>query len=148
MGRMRLTVAWVGKTKSPALRAATDEYLARLATFSRLATVAAWPLTTAATADAQLRRRAATARLWLCDPAGRAFDSPAFARWLEREAGAGHELLLAIGGADGFSPAVREAACGAIALSPLTFPHELARVVLLEQLYRALAILSHHPYPH
>ncbi|MGH9417064.1 MAG: 23S rRNA (pseudouridine(1915)-N(3))-methyltransferase RlmH [Terriglobales bacterium] len=144
---MRLTVAWVGKSKSPALRAATDEYLARLGAFSRLATVTPWPLTVA-TAEAQLRRQAAGARLWLCDPAGRGFDSPAFARWLEREGGAGRELVLTLGGADGFSAATRTQAAGAISLSPLTFSHELARVVLLEQLYRALAILSHHPYPH
>ena len=145
---MRLTLVWIGKTRQPATALAASEYLSRLRTFSRWATVTGEEL---AGRDPQraLLRRARAARLWLLDPAGRAFDSPAFARFLEREAELyPQEMILAVGGPDGFSPELTAAAAGALSLSPLTLSHELARLVALEQVYRALAILSHHPYPH
>ncbi|HVA63676.1 MAG TPA: 23S rRNA (pseudouridine(1915)-N(3))-methyltransferase RlmH [Terriglobales bacterium] len=146
---MKLAVAWVGKTKQAATKAGTEEYLGRLRGFARFATVAGEELAGKAPEQALLRR-ARGARLWLLDPAGRVFTSPEFARFLEREAAAypQQELLFAVGGADGFGPEVAAAAAGRLSLSPLTLSHELARLVLLEQVYRALAILTHHPYPH
>lgn len=99
--------------------------------------------------QAALLRRAAKARLFLLDPGGTQLDSPQFAAWLERQlAVPSTELLLAVGGADGFESAVHARADGRISLSPLTFSHALARLVLFEQLYRALATLNHHPYAH
>jgi 23S rRNA (pseudouridine1915-N3)-methyltransferase len=56
-------------------------------------------------------------------------------------------VTFCVGGADGFSEGFREHADTLLALSPLTLPHELARVVLLEQLYRAFTMLANHPYP-
>ncbi|MGN6593961.1 MAG: 23S rRNA (pseudouridine(1915)-N(3))-methyltransferase RlmH [Terriglobales bacterium] len=146
---MKLGLAWVGKTKLPGVAAGTEEYVRRLGGFQRYAAFRVVELG-GRDPQAALLRDAASARLWLCDPAGRTFTSPDFARWLERESQAHpqHEILLAIGGADGFSPAVTAAAAGRISLSPLTFSHELARLMALEQLYRALAILTGHPYPH
>ena len=55
-------------------------------------------------------------------------------------------LLFAIGGADGFSDEARRQASLVLSLGKMTLPHELARVVLLEQIYRAFTILSNHPY--
>ena len=55
-------------------------------------------------------------------------------------------LLFAIGGADGFSEEARRQAGFVLSLGRMTLPHELARVVLLEQLYRAFTILKNHPY--
>lgn len=146
---MRIRAAWIGKTKHSATRAWTDEYLGRLRGFSRWAAVTGEELA-GREPQAKLLERAESTRLWLCDPSGRSFTSPDFARFLEREAAAAGNggLVIAVGGADGFSAPVQAAAAGKLSLGTLTFSHELARVILLEQLYRALAILSGHPYPH
>ena len=75
---------------------------------------------------------------------GKTFDSPAFAERLE---GSGSErLVFVIGGAEGIDPALKARASWRLSLSPMTFPHELARLLLLEQLYRALTIQQGGPY--
>ena len=75
---------------------------------------------------------------------GQTFTSPAFAERLE---GSGSErLVFVIGGAEGIDPALKARANWKLSLSPMTFPHELARLLLLEQLYRALSIQQGGPY--
>jgi 23S rRNA (pseudouridine1915-N3)-methyltransferase len=75
---------------------------------------------------------------------GQTFDSPAFAERLE---GSGSErLVFVIGGAEGVDPALKARASWKLSLSPMTFPHELARLLLVEQLYRALSIQQGGPY--
>ncbi|MGH9508214.1 MAG: 23S rRNA (pseudouridine(1915)-N(3))-methyltransferase RlmH [Terriglobales bacterium] len=145
---MRLQIYWTGKSKDPAVALWTAEYLKRI---SRFAAIAAEPIPAREAAnDAGLLRRAAQqhARLVLLDPAGRRLDSPQFAAFLEHSfAQDGRVLALAIGGPEGFSAAARAAAFARLSLSPMTYSHELARAMLLEQLYRALTLLHHHPYP-
>jgi 23S rRNA (pseudouridine1915-N3)-methyltransferase len=88
-----------------------------------------------------------TARKIFCDPAGKALDSAAFCALIsaaEREA---RDLVFLIGGHDGLPQAWRSRADLLLSLSPLTMPHELARAVLAEQIYRAFATLRGHPYP-
>jgi 23S rRNA (pseudouridine1915-N3)-methyltransferase len=75
------------------------------------------------------------------DPAGRTMDSPKFAGLFERD------LMFLIGGADGLPAEWRNRADLLLGLTPMTMPHELARVLLAEQIYRALATLRGHPYP-
>jgi 23S rRNA (pseudouridine1915-N3)-methyltransferase len=82
----------------------------------------------------------------LLDPLGRAMDSAKLARVFEHER-AGRDLVFIIGGADGLPAQWRDRADLLLALSPMTMPHELARVVLAEQIYRALTTLRGHPYP-
>ena len=83
-------------------------------------------------------------RLVVLTEEGRTFDSLAFARQLE---GSGSErLAFVIGGAEGIEPALKARASWRLSLSPMTFPHELARLLLLEQLYRALTIQQGGPY--
>lgn len=77
----------------------------------------------------------------LLDPAGRAMDSAKFAGLFDRD------LMFLIGGADGLPPEWRNRADLLLGLSPMTMPHELARVMLAEQIYRALTTLRGHPYP-
>lgn len=78
--------------------------------------------------------------------AGRAFDSPAFAKALEQMSTHGDEITFIFGGPLGFHTSILEKATMKLSLSPLTFPHQLARVVLLEQLYRAGTILAGKTY--
>jgi 23S rRNA (pseudouridine1915-N3)-methyltransferase len=81
------------------------------------------------------------------DERGKAHDSAGFARqfaaWREQS---GDNLAFAIGGADGLAPAVLEKAAARLAFGTMTWPHLLARAMLLEQLYRAHTILTGHPY--
>ena len=77
----------------------------------------------------------------LLDPAGKAMNSAQFTKLFERD------LVFVIGGSDGLPEAWRPRADLLVQLTPLTMPHELARVVLAEQIYRALTTLRGHPYP-
>ena len=94
------------------------------------------------------RERSRTAPLVvLLDERGRSLSSEAFAEWLGRERDRGRQMLLfAVGPADGWSAASRQRPGVLLSLGPMTFAHELARVVLCEQIYRALTILAGHPY--
>ena len=84
----------------------------------------------------------------LLDAAGKEYSSEQFARWLGacRDRGA-REITFLCGAADGFPDSIAKRATTKMSLSPLTFSHELARVILAEQLYRAFATLAGHPYP-
>ncbi len=81
------------------------------------------------------------------DERGQNLDSTVFARHLGRwrDEGAGHTIFL-IGGADGLSPELRRKAKLTIAFGSATWPHQMVRIMLLEQLYRAATILAGHPY--
>jgi 23S rRNA (pseudouridine1915-N3)-methyltransferase len=143
---MKIKVAWIGKTKEPAIQALTDEYLKRIARYADVAGVAlkdeAAILSMAAGEKQQKDRHA----LVILDSRGKQFSSEELAAFLEREQVNATPLLFAIGGSDGFSEEARRQARFALSLGRMTLPHELARVVLLEQLYRAFTILRHHPY--
>jgi 23S rRNA (pseudouridine1915-N3)-methyltransferase len=80
----------------------------------------------------------------LLDPRGRAYDSEAFARWVEARRQGGLPVCLLIGGAEGLPAGLT--GDERLSLGPMTLPHQLARVVLLEQLYRAHKILAGEPY--
>ncbi|HEU4627803.1 MAG TPA: 23S rRNA (pseudouridine(1915)-N(3))-methyltransferase RlmH [Steroidobacteraceae bacterium] len=80
------------------------------------------------------------------DERGTEMTTSALAQWLAARMRDGRDLALLIGGPDGFAPEVRARADFTWALSKLTFPHALVRVVLVEQLYRAHSLLSNHPY--
>jgi 23S rRNA (pseudouridine1915-N3)-methyltransferase len=143
---MKLKVAWIGKTKEPAVQALTAEYLKRLSAYSQLEPLALGSeaaLLKLATASANRP----PARLVLLDSRGKQFTSEEFARFLEEQQNRGSQpLLFGVGPANGFSEQARKAASVLLSLGKMTLPHELARVVLLEQLYRAFTILKGHPY--
>jgi 23S rRNA (pseudouridine1915-N3)-methyltransferase len=80
------------------------------------------------------------------DREGRAVSSPGLAEFLEDRRASGRDLCFVIGGPFGLSPKVGERADARLSLGPITLPHELARVVLLEQLFRAHKILAGEPY--
>jgi len=80
------------------------------------------------------------------DPQGKEFTSEEFAAWLSRRGEEARPLTFLLGGHLGLDEAVLSAANERVALSRLTLTHELTRLVLLEQLYRALTIKAGHPY--
>lgn len=85
--------------------------------------------------------------LILLDERGKAMDSPAFASLLGRFRDQGkREMMIAIGGADGLDPALYDRADAIVNLGSMTWPHQLVRILIAEQLYRAVTILSGHPY--
>jgi 23S rRNA (pseudouridine1915-N3)-methyltransferase len=95
--------------------------------------------------EALERRIPERAYVSLLDRGGRAYDSEAFAAWVEQRRQAGLDVCFVLGGPYGTELARRD---HALSFGPLTLPHQLARVVLLEQLYRAHKILAGEPYQH
>ena len=87
--------------------------------------------------------------LILFDEKGKQMDSKAFAQFIDKYSMThGGTLVFCLGGAYGFSDSLRKRANGMVSFSPMTFPHQLARVVALEQVYRACTINNNHPYHH
>ena len=80
------------------------------------------------------------------DARGRMVETGGLAQWLDGWLGGGRDVAMLIGGPEGLAPACRERADRIWSLSPLTFPHPLVRIVVAEQLYRAMSILKGHPY--
>lgn len=83
----------------------------------------------------------------LLDPAGRSMKSEQFIKLIAKAEMEGRDQVFLVGGADGLPPAWKGSADLLLSLSAMTFPHELARAMLAEQLYRAFTTLRGHPYP-
>lgn len=145
----------VGKPKNTALAAAIDEYEMRASRYWPLA-VAEVKEEPAKSASAEVVREREGERLAArvpagtvvvcCDPGGRRMDSAAFATFLQGHRDAGRDVAFVIGGAYGLSPAMLKRAAVRLELAPWTLPHELARLVLAEQIYRAGTIGRREPY--
>ncbi|MGA9543527.1 MAG: 23S rRNA (pseudouridine(1915)-N(3))-methyltransferase RlmH [Candidatus Sulfotelmatobacter sp.] len=151
---MKIKIAWMGKTKEPAIQSLTDEYLKRISRYVPVEGLAlrdeAALLQMCGRVPLGKTRKTMTAgksTLALMDVRGKQFSSDDFARFLgDYQDRNPLPLVFAVGPADGFSEAARGAAQHTISLGTMTLPHELARVVLLEQVYRAFTILKGHPY--
>lgn len=146
---MKIKIAWIGKTKEPAIASLTEEYLKRI---SRYVPVEGLTLRDEAALLEMCGRSAGTKSaakftLVLLDSRGKEFSSEQFAKFLgDYQDRNPLPLIFGVGGADGFSDAARTPAQHTLSLGKMTLAHELARVVLLEQLYRAFTILKGHPY--
>lgn len=144
---MKLTVASVTPhARSERFDPLTVEYLGRLHPWAEAESLVF--RSSAALFDWTTRLRGRTSpALVLLDERGRQFSSESFAQWLGRQRDSGlRHAVFCIGPADGWTAPDRERASLMLSLSPMTLPHELARVVLSEQLYRAFTILAGHPY--
>jgi 23S rRNA (pseudouridine1915-N3)-methyltransferase len=143
---VKLTVAWIGKTKEPAIQLLTDEYLKRL---SRYADVQGMAVRDESALLKLGGREARPTRhtLVLLDSRGKQLSSEEFAKFLGNHQDRNPlPLLFAVGPANGFTEEARQEANLLLSLGKMIVAHELARVVLLEQLYRAFTILKGHPY--
>ncbi len=147
-------VVAVGRVRNASLRAACEDYLERSQRYIKLQVreVAGARGSKSKTVvlreegHAILRAAPSNARLVALSRTGRQLDSRAFAMALDQWKQHQRDLAFLIGGAYGLGDAVRERCDDAIRLSDLTLPHELARVVLLEQIYRGNTILKGEPY--
>ena len=151
---MKLRVVAVGKDRSGLYAPAVEEYAKRLARYLRFELVevpearkhAGTPQAKDEEAETLLGKLGPRERLVALDERGDELTSAAFAqrvqRWLER----GQDVALVIGGSDGLAPALLARADEKLAVSRFTLAHRLARLVLVEQLYRAMTILRGEPY--
>ena len=152
---MRLVVAVVGKTRNPALGEAIMDYETRAARY--------WPLdvhevreerASGSSIERVKERESArlseripeSAQTVACEHGGRAFDSSQFADFLRRAREDDRDLAFLIGGAFGLNADVSARATLKLSLAPWTLPHEIARLVLAEQIYRAGTIVRGEPY--
>lgn len=157
---MRVTIHAVGRLKAGPERELSARYLDR---FSKTGTslgfefsrVIETPESRASSAETRKREEAAALErslpagtaLMLLDERGKSYDSEQFAAMLSRWNDAGkRDLVIAIGGADGHDPALHQRADVVIGFGKMTWPHQLVRILLAEQLYRAATLLAGHPY--
>ena len=138
---MRIYLYYVGKPRDPSANRMAEEYIRRSSRFGRCEMREIRP----GRFDPWEKHPSATKIL--LDPAGKSMESRQFAKLVggaEREA---RDLVFLVGGADGLPEDWRDRGGMLLSLTPLTLPHELARVVLAEQIYRAFTMLRGHPYP-
>jgi 23S rRNA (pseudouridine1915-N3)-methyltransferase len=152
---VKVRVAWVGKSREAWVREALDDYGARIRRYTQLELVEARE-EKGALADEMRRRECERleklippgATVLLLDELGEQMNSPGLAAFIgkQRDMGIG-ELVFVIGGAYGFSEDFRRRG-RLLSLSKMTFTHQMVRVFLLEQIYRAYTILNNEPYHH
>ena len=152
---MRLVVAAVGKPRDRHLAAAIEEYETRAARYWPLAVVEVREASGRGVSPVETKRREGErllervpegALLVACDERGDRLTSPDFAAFLVQARDTARDVAFVVGGAYGLDDAVRRAAVRSLQLAPWTLPHELARLVLAEQLYRAGTIARGEPY--
>jgi 23S rRNA (pseudouridine1915-N3)-methyltransferase len=152
---VRVGVVVVGKPRHPGLAAAIRDYEARAARYWALDVHEVREEGGRALPPGQVRDREAerleariapSARVVACDPGGDALDSAQFAAWLRARRDAAQDVAFVIGGAHGLGDRVLARSHRRLALAPWTLPHELARLVLAEQLYRAGTLVRGEPY--
>ena len=157
---MRVIIAAVGRPRDQALAAAIRDYETRAARYWPLEIIEvkgerADPSTSASAAAAAVRVRegarlrdriGATAAIVACDASGKSMSSEDFAAWLMAAREKAHDVAFVIGGAFGLEDRLRDGAHLRLSLAPWTLPHEVARLVLAEQIYRAGTIIRGEPY--
>jgi 23S rRNA (pseudouridine1915-N3)-methyltransferase len=142
---VKLTIAWIGKTKNPAIQSLTDEYVKRLRQYAEADGAA---LKDESTLLRLCGRDGRSSRRWLVllDSRGKQLSSEELADLIRQHQERNSPVVFAIGPADGFRDEIRRQSDVILSLGKMTLAHELARVILLEQVYRAFTILQGHPY--
>lgn len=144
---MKIKIAWIGKTKEPAIASLTDEYLKRISRYVQVEGISLRDEADVLVKFGKDAKCGSKSCLVLMDSRGKELTSEQFAKFVgdyqERNP---LPLVFAIGGADGFETGTKSAAASVISLGKITMAHELARIVVLEQIYRAFTILKGHPY--
>lgn len=138
---MKIHLYYFGKPRDPHANAMAEDYLGRVSRYAK---------------SDMLEIRAGRLDPWVkhpsaytvcLDPAGKRLDSAGFIAMMERAEREARDVVFVVGGADGLPAGWSDRADLLLSLSPMTYPHELARVMLAEQIYRAFTTLRGHPYP-
>lgn len=155
---MKTEIIFVGKTFDKRFESAIDDYLKRLSHYLpiKTAVIPSVKNTKSITEEQQkqmegqliLQRVQTGDTLILCDERGKEMRSIEFAKWLENNQQKSRKLTLVIGGPYGFSQDVYNRANGLLSFSKMTFSHQMIRLILVEQLYRACTIIKGEPYHH
>ena len=155
---MRITLLTVGKTTDPRLASLIEDYRQRLTHYVPFEWVVLPDLKNAKAlseeqvkaAEGEMILRALTPSMdvVLLDEHGNEMRSVEYADWIQKKMSSGRDLTLVIGGPYGFSPAVYERANGKLSISQMTFSHQMIRIMVIEQIYRAMTILRGEPYHH
>ncbi len=150
---MNFRIVIVGKVRNANLAAVVHEYEERAARYwpvevheVREESSLSNPAQVIRREGQKLLERAAGARIVACAVNGRSFASEAFAEWMQRQRESARDVAFVIGGAHGLDESVLSASAEKLALAPWTLPHEVARLILAEQLYRAGTIVRREPY--
>lgn len=138
---MKIYIYYIGRPRDPRANSMAEEYIKRTTRYISCEMREIRP------ERFDLWSRHTTAKKVLLDAAGRTLDSSAFTALISKSELEARDLLFLIGGADGLPPDWKPRADLLLSLSAMTFPHEFARVMLAEQVYRAAATLRGHPYP-
>lgn len=138
---VKVSVLFVGKPRDAHLNAFAEEFLKRSSRYGKC------EMREITDGRHDWWDKAPAAYKVLLDPAGQRWDSAQFVALIERLEMEGRDLLLVLGGAGGLPAHWKARADLLLSLSPMTFPHELARAILTEQIYRAYTTLRGHPYP-
>jgi 23S rRNA (pseudouridine1915-N3)-methyltransferase len=138
---VKVLLYYIGKARDTHANAMAEEYIKRSTRFAKCEMREIHPLRF----DPWVKHP--TAAKILLDPTGRALDSAGFISLVEKAERDGRDMVFLIGGADGLPAEWKPQADLLLGLSAMTMPHELARVVLAEQIYRAFTALRGHPYP-
>jgi len=138
---VKIFLYYIGKPRDPHANAIAADFVGRAARYAPCEMREIRPDRT------DLLAKHPAARRILLDPAGKAMDTAAFVALVSQAEMEGRDLVFAVGGADGMPADWRARADVLLSLSRMTFPHELARAMLAEQIYRAFATLRGHPYP-
>ena len=137
---MKLRIVWVGKTKNPQQAKLCEDYIGRIRHFLRLEIAEVKEAKLLAELDS-------SDRVVALDPKGKSWTSEQFAKFVQQHMTSDpRSLTFVIGDFAGLPPEVKKRADIQWSLSPLTFTHDLTRVLLLEQIYRALSIIHNLPY--
>lgn len=138
---MKITLLSIGKTKQKEYAVLEQEYAKRMSGRFQFTTHYVKNEKELLKAAQQLQ-----GTIVLMDENGSTMNSREFAQFIDRSSRSSNHLTFIIGDAEGFSADMRALQADIIALSEMTYPHEMARVVLIEQIYRAQTILDGHPY--
>jgi 23S rRNA (pseudouridine1915-N3)-methyltransferase len=138
---VKVHLYYIGKPRDAHANRMAEDYIERASHYARCEMREIRPQRT----DPWVKHPAASKIL--LDPAGKRLTSDEFTALVSRAEMDGRDLVFVLGGADGLPQGWRERADLLLSLSALTFPHELARVALAEQIYRAFTTLRGHPYP-
>ncbi|MDP9053632.1 MAG: 23S rRNA (pseudouridine(1915)-N(3))-methyltransferase RlmH [Acidobacteriota bacterium] len=138
---MKVFLYYTGKAKDPHANALASDYIERANRY------APSRMTELKPGRSEFWSKHPTATKILLDPAGQSLDSEAFSKLFSKAEMLGHDLVFVVGGHDGLPSEWKSRADLLVSLSAMTMPHELARAVVAEQIYRSFTMLRGHPYP-